>query len=238
VLGRGVHGALAVRSGTMGRTARILQRLDQERLPVHIPLITRLMLEQVIEHAPEPVAGLMTQLLDPSKVDQTLDAMGPLGLAFDPLFHNTANCTFVKGNLSQVELDVAGFILPGLTVDEFLAELGAMAGEETEISIVHLGPPGQSEPDMGLFDTLADILREADPGCIPVPYILPAISDGRHFAQIGIQNYGFIPMKLPAGFDFLATLHAADERIPVDTVPFGAEAIYQLLRRYGNGPLS
>jgi acetylornithine deacetylase/succinyl-diaminopimelate desuccinylase-like protein len=32
----------------------------------------------------------------------------------------------------------------------------------------------------------------------------------------------------------IATLHAADERIPVDTVPFGAEAIYQLLRRYGN----
>jgi acetylornithine deacetylase/succinyl-diaminopimelate desuccinylase-like protein len=238
VHGRGVHGALAVRSGTMARAARILQRLDQERLPAHIPPTTRQMLEKVIENAPEPAAALMARLLDPAKVDQTLDAMGPLGRAFEPVFHNTANCTFVKGDLNQVELELACFILPGLTVDDFLAELKVMAGEETEITISHSGPPGQAEPDMGLFDTLAGILREADPGGLPIPYILPAISDGRHFAQLGIQNYGFIPMKLPAGFDFLATIHAADERIPVDALPFGADALYQLLRRYGNVPLS
>ncbi len=39
-------------------------------------------------------------------------------------------------------------------------------------------------------------------------------------------------MKLPADFNFFKMIHAADERIPLDAVAFGAEAIYELLNRY------
>jgi hypothetical protein len=38
-------------------------------------------------------------------------------------------------------------------------------------------------------------------------------------------------MKLPPGFNFFKTVHAADERIPADAVAFGADAIYELLKR-------
>ena len=61
---------------------------------------------------------------------------------------------------------------------------------------------------------------------------MPAISDARIFSKLGIQTYGFTPMKLPPGFAFFKTIHAADERIPADAVSFGADAIYELLKRY------
>jgi acetylornithine deacetylase/succinyl-diaminopimelate desuccinylase-like protein len=84
---------------------------------------------------------------------------------------------------------------------------------------------------MGLFDTLAGILREADPDGIPVPLLFPAITDARYFSRLGIQTCGFLPIKLPA--DFNQTIHAADERIPAEALSFGADAIYEALRRFG-----
>jgi hypothetical protein len=42
----------------------------------------------------------------------------------------------------------------------------------------------------------------------------------------------FTPMKLPPGYNFFKTVQAADERIPLDAVAFGAETIYELLNRY------
>jgi hypothetical protein len=39
---------------------------------------------------------------------------------------------------------------------------------------------------MGLFDTLAGILREADPDGIPVPLLFPAITDAQSFSRLGI----------------------------------------------------
>ena len=37
-------------------------------------------------------------------------------------------------------------------------------------------------------------------------------------------------MQLPADFNFSATIHAADERIPVEAVDFGSRAIHQVLQ--------
>jgi acetylornithine deacetylase/succinyl-diaminopimelate desuccinylase-like protein len=85
---------------------------------------------------------------------------------------------------------------------------------------------------MGLFSTLAGVLQDADPDGIPMPLLLPGSTDGRIFANLGIQTYGFTPMKLPIGFNFFATIHGADERIPVEAMDFGANAIYELIRRY------
>jgi acetylornithine deacetylase/succinyl-diaminopimelate desuccinylase-like protein len=85
---------------------------------------------------------------------------------------------------------------------------------------------------MGLFPTLADALREADPDGVPLPMLLPVVTDGRLFSKLGIQTYGFTPMKLPPGLDFMQLLHAADERIPIEALDFGAGAIYQVLQRF------
>ena len=37
-------------------------------------------------------------------------------------------------------------------------------------------------------------------------------------------------MKLPKGFNVAELIHAADERIPVEAVEFGAEAMYSALK--------
>ena len=39
-------------------------------------------------------------------------------------------------------------------------------------------------------------------------------------------------MRLPPDFDFTTLIHAADERIPVDAVEFGAEAVWRAVQRF------
>ena len=80
--------------------------------------------------------------------------------------------------------------------------------------------------------------READPQGVPLPMLLPAVTDGRFFSRLGIQTYGFTPMKLPPDFSFFETIHAADERVPVEAIDFGTHAIHRVLQRYGECPPS
>jgi acetylornithine deacetylase/succinyl-diaminopimelate desuccinylase-like protein len=113
-----------------------------------------------------------------------------------------------------------------------IGELRQIVGDDVELEVIR-SDPGPAEPDMGLFDTLAKILREADPEGVPVPLLLSATSDGRIFSQLGIQTYGFLPMQLPDDLGFARTIHGADERIPVEAIAFGSNAIYKLLQRFG-----
>ena len=56
-------------------------------------------------------------------------------------------------------------------------------------------------------------------------------TDQRHFARLGIQGYGYLPLRLPPGFD-QETVHAADERVPASALDFGTDALGRVLRRY------
>jgi len=148
------------------------------------------------------------------------------------------NATVVHGgdkvnvipSLSTVELD--GRLLPGYRPDDMISELRQIVGDQVELEVGR-SDPGPAAPDMGLFPLLASILREKDPGGIPVPFMLPGITDSRWFSRLGIQTYGFLPMRLPDTLSFWRLAHAADERIPVEALAFGTDAIYKCLQRFG-----
>jgi len=238
VRGPGGHGSLPLRGGAMARLAHVLARLDKGRLPAHVTPTARLMIEAMASALP-PAAGLLLRLLlHPALAGPMLRVLGSRAQLFEPLLRNTVNATMVEGGVqinvvpSEIALHLDGRLLPGFGPEEFTAELRRIVGDEVELEVVRYDP-GFAEPDMGLFDTLAGILREADPEGIPMPLLLTAVTDGRFLSRLGIQTYGFIPMKLPPGFDFQQFVHAADERIPVEAVSFGADAVYKVLQRFG-----
>ena len=136
---------------------------------------------------------------------------------------------------SEIALGLDGRLLPGYLPGDLIDELKEIIGEDIDLEVVHHDPVTPS-PDMGMFDTLADILRGADPQAISVPMLLPGATDGRFLARLGMQSYGFLPMRLPQDFTFAQTIHGRNERIPLDALTFGAEAMYQLLQRFGQAP--
>jgi acetylornithine deacetylase/succinyl-diaminopimelate desuccinylase-like protein len=238
VRGAGGHGSMPVRGGAMARLARLLEQLDQHSLPVHITPPARLMFETMAS-AIGGVQGLvLRQLTNPALANRVVDMLGERGRLFNPLIHNTVSPTILHGSTkvnvipSEISLELDGRLLPGFKPDDMLRELRQIVGEDVELDVLHYDP-GPAEPDMSLFNTLAGVLREADPEGVPAPLLLSAVTDARFFTRLGIQTYGFLPMTLPADFNFTATIHAADERVPAAAIEFGANAIHKVLQRFG-----
>lgn len=236
--GQGGHGSLPERAGAMAKLGQVLQKLDRRRLPVHVTPAARLMVEKIAAALPGLSGLALRQLANPTLTNLVLELLGERGRTFDPLFHDTVSPTMLRASQklnvipSEVELGLDGRILPGYTPEDLLRELRQILGSQVELEVVQFDP-SPAEPDMGLFDTLADILRRADPGSVPVPLLLSGVTDARFFSTLGIQTYGYLPMRLPEDFNFTATIHAANERIPVEALDFGAQAIYQALNRFG-----
>jgi len=237
VRGPGGHGAFPMRGGTMAKLARVLQQLDRRHLPVHITPAARQMIEGMASSLSFPQNLILRQLLNPKLTDLMLRFLGTRGQGLQPLFRNTVNATIVRGGdkinviPSEIALELDGRLLPGFKPDDMIAELRRLIGNDLELEVLR-HDSGPAEPDMGFFDTLSSILREADLGALPVPMFMPGVTDGRFFSQLGIQTYGFTPMNLPPGLELLQKAHAADECIPVEALDFGANAIYQALQRY------
>jgi acetylornithine deacetylase/succinyl-diaminopimelate desuccinylase-like protein len=238
--GPGGHGSLPVRGGAMAKLSQFLQRLDKRRLPVHITPPARLMISAMASSLGGISYLILNQLLNPRLTDCMLNLLGERGNLFDPLLHNTVSPTILhasnKINVipSEVSVELDCRLLPGFQPDDLIGELLKIVEDTLDIDVIRFDPgPGPSVPNMGLFDTLAGILKEADPNGTPVPTLLSAVTDGRFFSRIGIQTYGYLPMLLPKNFSFIQTIHAADERIPINAVEFGTNAIYQVLQRFG-----
>ena len=239
------HGSLGTRDGAMAALSRILEKLDRRELPVHVTPVARTMLRAVASESPLATKFALRHLLNPRLTDLMLKLMGPSGEVFQPLLRNTVNPTVVHGGLQvnmapgRVELQLDGRLLPGFTPQELIDEVRGLLDEpvfnsSAEIEVIR-HDPGPDEPDMGLFETLAGVLRRLDPRGVPVPMLLPASTDGRFFSRLGIQTYGFLPMNLPKGFRFLSTVHGPDERIPAEALTFGSNAIYQVLQKFHQG---
>ena len=242
VQGPGGHGAM-VHSGTaMAKAGKILTLLEEHRLPPSITPAAQSMLKEMAKALPLKDSSTFLNLLDTTKTDAALDSMPNHGRELDPLLHNTVNATFVRGGTKinvipgHIEIDLDARQVPGSSPEDLIIELRHLLGDDLEIEILEADPPGPSQPDMGLFQTLSSILLETDKDGHPVPFMTSGATDGRFFARLGIQTYGFLPMKLPEGFDFTRLLHTADERIPVDALEFGHQAIYKVLQRFGNAP--
>lgn len=240
VRGPSGHAMVPIRGGAAAKLARLLQRLDRRRLPVHINPVVRQMLTTASSAVPFPTSFVLRLLLRPALTDRLLDLLGARGKTIDAMLHNTVAASIIRGGEwggttpSEITVELTAFMLPGYTPDDLIAELHRIVGDDVELELLYtvFVEPSTPAPDMRLFDTLARILREADPAGIPVPFLMPGPSDGRIFSHLGIQTYGFMPMNWPAGPDFSSLSHNANERIPVDALNFGTDAIHKLLQRF------
>jgi acetylornithine deacetylase/succinyl-diaminopimelate desuccinylase-like protein len=232
------HGSLIHRNGAMARLGQILNTLNKKRLPVHITPSVRQMFSDIASALAFPTSNLVRLMLHPLFTDRLIGLLGNSGVLFEPLFHNTVNATIVQGGNkvnvipSEITLDLDGRLLPGFSPDQMLSELRTLLGQDIEIEVVR-HDPGPAEPDMGLFDTLGNILKGEDPDGYPIPLVMTGVTDARHFSKLGIQTYGFTPMKLTPELSFANLVHAANERIPVDCMTFGTRAILEVMNRVG-----
>ena len=165
---------------------------------------------------PAPKAAVLRALLDTRTHGAALRLIGEQGRALEGTLRNTANATIVRGGSavnvipSEIEVELDGRLLPGFGPDDLLAELRDIIGPDVELEVLR-HDEGPADPDMTFFDDLAAVIRELDPEGVPIPMLLPAVTDARHLSPLGIQTYGFMPLSVPDDFP-LATVAACGGR--------------------------
>jgi acetylornithine deacetylase/succinyl-diaminopimelate desuccinylase-like protein len=238
ITGPGGHGSIPLTGGAMARAAELIRLLDRKTLKPHITPVARQMIGAIADNVPAGTGLILRRLLNPLMTGFIFKLLGKKVARFMPLLYHTANPTIISGGdkinviPSEIRISIDGRILPGFSPSEFLAELQTIAGRDIAFDIIR-HDPGPGPPDMGMFGLLAGVMHDADPQGTTIPMLLPGVTDARHFARIGIQTYGFTPMNLPSDFNFFELIHAANERVPVDALRFGADALYGVLKRYG-----
>ena len=232
------HGSMPVRGGAAGGLARLLGALDRRRLPVHVTPVAEAMVEAIAAQLPAPLALPLRGLLRPALSDRILDALGERARMFDPLLHNTASATIVRGGEKinvvpdQIAVELDCRLLPGFGPEQLFAELRRLAGVELlELEVLRHDPVAAA-PDLAMMPLLGAVLREQDATALPVPMLLPGVTDGRFFSRLGIQTYGYLPMPMPAELPMMRLIHAPDERIPAEALEFGTRAIGRVLERF------
>ena len=237
VHGTGGHAASVVQGSASGKLGVLLTRLSSRHLPVRVTPVTRQMLEAMADALPLYERVALRGLLVPSVSNRVLRLPGATTATAAPLLCNTATPTVVQGgtatNVIPTELSVEldGRVLPGATPDDLLAELQRLASGLATFELVHEEPAVPATPDLALMPLLAGVLKERDPGCVPIPTLVPGYTDARYVSKLGIQTYGFLPMRLPRHIG-PALIHAADERVPAEAVEFGATCLIDAINKY------
>ena len=80
-----------------------------------------------------------------------------------------------------------------------------------------------------LVEAMIAAIHSEDPEGIPVPYVVFGGTDNKALAALDIVGYGFAPLKLPPDLDFGALFHGIDERVPIDSLQFGARTLFHFL---------
>ncbi len=235
--GEGGHGSMPVRGGAMAKLGYALEALDKQYMPCHIVPQAKVMLSELATASPTAYKMVFKSLMNESMCNKTLKVLKGKGRFFEPLLHNTATPTIVKGGEKinvvpqEITLDFDGRILPGYGPEDLKNELKSLLNQDTDIEIINF-VSGPDKLDMGLYKFLGDILKDKDNDGIPIPYLVSGVTDARHFSKLGIQTYGFTPMCVEKGIDYTKLIHSANERIPIKGLEFGTDSIYKLLVGY------
>jgi acetylornithine deacetylase/succinyl-diaminopimelate desuccinylase-like protein len=239
--GRPGHGSMPHSDNATVKLAEAVAKLGRADLPFHRTDAVAEMFEGMAHSLGGiPGAGLRL-LLNPTLSPLLLRLLlgnHPFASYFHALLHNTVSPTVLRaGNKtnvipSEAEVELDGRILPGQSLETFLAEVQAVVGPGFEFEPIEVAPPVETTSRTPLFATMAEILKRHDPGAAVVPMVMVGGTDAKHLARAGIPCYGFSPMRLPPEIDFLGMVHGHNERIPIEALAFGVQVLYKVVEAY------
>ncbi len=227
--GRAGHGSRRNDDNAVVKLVDAVHRLAAHEWPVHLTPAVRAFLERTGAALDVPV-----DLSSAEGVDATIARFGVAARMVENTVRNSTRPTVLSAGykvnvvpgLAQAQVDTR--VLPG-TEDTFLGEIDRLLGPGVRREFLTDQAPVQARVDSPWFDAMAVALRAHDPAAVVVPYCMGGGTDAKAFAKLGIECFGFAPLRLPEGFDYRAMAHGVDERVPVDGLRFGVEVLDRFL---------
>lgn len=120
-------------------------------------------------------------------------------------------------------------IAPTDSVETAVEALKKAAAVKLDVKVAYkVEPSPVSDYHSSAFGLIADTVRSVYPGADAAPFVMNGGTDSKHFAKICRNVYRFGGFALTA--DERKTIHAADERLPIDAYYKGITFYIQLIR--------
>lgn len=236
------HGSMPRPDNAVTRLAGALHRLGTTRLPQHETPVVSAFLRTLAEGAPFPNKQVLPLLLAPRLAGTLLDLLEKQdvdrAIGINAMLRNTASPTMLEAGKkvnvipSSAHARVDGRILPGHTVEQFLAEVQKVVGPDVKLNVLDHHDGTVFDANTPLYETICRVLRDRDPAGTPVPYMIPGFTDSFAYARLGATCYGFSPVKLGPELNFTAMYHGHNERIPTDGFRWGLRTLFEVVRDF------
>jgi acetylornithine deacetylase/succinyl-diaminopimelate desuccinylase-like protein len=229
------HGSMPHPENAVVKLARAIERLGTVKLPPHVHPVVEQFLEQLAGGAGPAVPALLNPLLANHLLGvlERLDPSRARGVG--AMLRNTVSPTMLEAGQkvnvipSKASAHLDGRVIPGQTIEQFLAEIRRVVGPDLDITVHREHEGVVFSSDTPLYTAIARSVNRHAPEATVVPYMIPGFTDAFAYARLGATCYGFAPVKLPKDLDFAKMFHGHDERIPVDGFVWGTNLLAELV---------
>lgn len=220
------HGSMINDKNAVTRLADAVAKVGSYTWPQRITKTNELFFKKIAE--------LTGKTYDPSNLQPLLDEVGSMSKMIGATLTNTANPSMLEaGYKANVVPQSASAVVDGRTLPGYESELidtvKKLVGEHVTVESLVSDIPLEVEFGGPLVDAMMQAIKSEDPEGIPIPYLLSGGTDNKALAKLGILGYGFSPLKLPSDLDFVGLFHGIDERVPIDSLQFGARTLHHFL---------
>ncbi|NYF99703.1 M20/M25/M40 family metallo-hydrolase [Janibacter cremeus] len=220
------HGSVPTSDNPIVHLAEAIARIDAHKWPREFIASVRGLLDGLSE-----VTGVGYSDED---AEELLERIGTAAGFVRGALQDTANITMLDAGYKHnvIPQDATAALdcrfLPGHQ-DDLMATIRELAGEHVDVEIGHMDTSLESPFEGALVERMKSALLAEDPGVAILPYCLSGGTDNKALSTIGVTGYGFAPLRLPADLDFAPMFHGIDERVPLESLEFGARVLWRLI---------
>lgn len=224
---RAGHGSMIHTDNAVTELARAVTRIGEHKWPVRRTRTVDAFLAELSDAFGVEIDG--------GNTEELVSKLGTLGLLVGATLQNTANPSMLSAGYkvnvipSEATAYIDGRVVPGFE-GEFDQTIRELVGEQINIESVGSDIAIESAFETATFDLMASALRQEDSGARAVPYMISGGTDAKALSKLGIDCYGFSPLKMPPDLDYWRLFHGVDERVPIDGLHFGVRTLDRFLR--------
>ena len=220
------HGSVINSANAVTRLSEAIAKIGNHKWPRRITTTNQIFLTKIAE-----ITG---KKFDPDNLEPILEEIGSMSKMFNATLQNTANPSMLEaGYKANVIPQTASAVVDGRTLPGHEAELmetvQSLVGPDVKVERLVSDIPLEVDFAGALVEAMINAIKSEDPEAEVIPYLLSGGTDNKALAKLGITGYGFSPLKLPSDLDFIGLFHGVDERVPIDSLQFGARTLHHFL---------
>ncbi len=220
------HGSMRNADNAVTTLARAVTQVGSYQWPARIHPAQQAFLNAVEDALGVPITA--------ETAEETLRHLGSVSRMVGAAMSNTANPTMLRAGYKHNVIPgravaaVDGRFIPGYE-REFYDTITELIGPSVRCEVRTSHEAVETEFTGALVDAMGSALLAEDPAARPVPFLMSGGTDAKGWSQLGVRCFGFAPLRLPADLDFISLFHGVDERVPVESLEFGARVLDRLL---------